>query len=155
MNSQTFEISPQATSNGGKPIALTMGTPIVYHWLIIIVLMAMVILYPERPAWGDNLDPYLASPDVQVGWDPMATAFADGGHRACLKGTMIPERHHKSLDGMTPDGYQRPAITVMIIAPFEKDKNRFGQHHEKSLFTDRIIELSQPSSLWRAGRLHT
>jgi hypothetical protein len=98
-----------------------MGTTFFYHWLFVIFLMAMVILYPERPAWGDPLDPYLGSPDAQVVWEEWVTAFPNGGDRVRLDENMVQEGQHKKLDGMAPYGYLRPAITVMILEPFQTD----------------------------------
>jgi hypothetical protein len=66
MNCQTFETSRQTAPTQEKTVGLAVGTTFFYHWLSLIVLMAIVILYPERPAWGDQSGPCFGSLDVQV-----------------------------------------------------------------------------------------
>jgi hypothetical protein len=56
MNSQTFETYRRSKLYSGKSTGSTMATIIPFHWIAAIILIAIVILFPERPAWGDYFE---------------------------------------------------------------------------------------------------
>ena len=65
MNSHIFETNRRLKSNNGKSTGLAMGTVISFHWLSAILLFAVVILFPERPAWGDDFEIHISTGGVQ------------------------------------------------------------------------------------------
>ncbi len=64
MNSQIFDSYRQPTSCKVNSTCFTSSSYFSYHWLCALVLMAVVILYPERPAWGKEVN-------LQIGSDPI------------------------------------------------------------------------------------
>lgn len=65
MNSQIFETNRHSKSNNGKSTGLAVGTVISFHWLSAILLFAVMILFPERPAWGDDFELRISTGGVQ------------------------------------------------------------------------------------------
>ena len=84
MNSQIFETNRHSKSNNGKLTGLAVGTVISFHWLSALLLFAVVILFPERPAWGDDFERRISTDGIQecasqVGLGGIPKVLADEG----------------------------------------------------------------------------
>lgn len=56
MNSQIFQPAHDLKIKQGQTLCLSPNRSMALQWLSIIVFIAAVILFPERPAWGSDAD---------------------------------------------------------------------------------------------------
>ncbi len=55
MNSQIFPNNAAIKANHSQSIGIMNWHSPAVHWISIIILIAIVILFPERPAWGNDV----------------------------------------------------------------------------------------------------
>ncbi len=56
MNSQIFPNNAAIKANHSQSIGIMNWHSPAVHWISIIILIAIVILFPERPAWGNDVE---------------------------------------------------------------------------------------------------
>lgn len=61
MNSQIFQTDRYAQSPPANTRHRTIGMSPAFQWLSAIFLIAAVVLFPERPAWGNGFDIHIGS----------------------------------------------------------------------------------------------
>jgi hypothetical protein len=61
MNSQIFNTQQNSNSNLKQTVRLTVGSSMAVQWLSAFLLIVAVILFPERPAWGGDMDLHVSS----------------------------------------------------------------------------------------------
>lgn len=64
MNSQLFPTTPNPGSCQTRSCHLPLWYSTAVQWLIIFMLIATVILFPERPAWGGDIDHNFETPSI-------------------------------------------------------------------------------------------
>jgi hypothetical protein len=56
MNSQIFPSRSNTSSNQARSYVLPFWYSLAGQWLVMVLLVATVILFPERPAWGGEIE---------------------------------------------------------------------------------------------------
>lgn len=84
MNSQIFDTRQSSDANLRHNARLSVGSSAAVQWLSAILFIVAVILFPERPAWGDDLNLHVSSNGIkgyahQVALEDVLEVPADEG----------------------------------------------------------------------------
>lgn len=84
MNSQIFDTHQNSNPNLKHNACLTVGSYSAVQWLSAVLFIVAVILFPERPAWGDDLNLHVSSSGIkgyahQVALEDVLEVLADEG----------------------------------------------------------------------------
>ncbi|MGD9366983.1 MAG: hypothetical protein PVH87_14895 [Desulfobacteraceae bacterium] len=95
MNSHIFDTHQSSNSNLKHNACLTVGSSPAVQWLTAFLFIVAVILFPERPAWGDDLNLHVGSNGIkgyahQVALEDVLEVLADkGGYTFYLDEALI------------------------------------------------------------------